>query len=118
MGVSASWRNPMPAPSEAVGCIKSRPHALTGRRMPLQCASLTMPNPIDAVHDIIARNQQAHRESNELLLYVAETLVEMQYVLKSGEYDAEKLAAIEGLLRDMIRRISGSGAPPAAGQGG
>ena len=67
-----------------------------------------MLNPIDAVSALIATSQRAQNGEHELLRALAESLVEVQYVLKSDEYDAEKLAAIEVHVRDMLRRITHS----------
>lgn len=64
-----------------------------------------MPSPVDAVHALVARAQRAQESQHELLVFLAESLVEMQYVLKSGEYDAEKLAVLEVHVRDMLRRL-------------
>ncbi len=66
----------------------------------------TMHSPIDAVTELIARHQRAQKGEQELLLFLTESLVELQYVLKSDEYDAEKLATIEVHVRDMLRRIA------------
>jgi len=65
-----------------------------------------MHSPIDAVNELIARSQRAQKGEHELLLFLSESLVEIQYVLKSEEYDAEKLATIEVHVRDMLRRIT------------
>lgn len=67
-----------------------------------------MLNPIDAVSELIASSQRSMKGEHELLRSLAESLVEVQYVLKSNEYDAEKLAAIEVHVRDMLRRITHS----------
>ena len=64
-----------------------------------------MRSPIDTVSELIARHQRAQKGEQELLLFLTESLVEIQYVLKSEEYDAEKLATIEVHVRDMLRRI-------------
>lgn len=68
-----------------------------------------MRSPIDAATELIARSQRAQKDEHELLLALTESLVEVQYVLKSDEYDAEKLAAIEVHVRDMLRRITHAG---------
>jgi hypothetical protein len=65
-----------------------------------------MSSPIDAVNELIARGQRAQQGQQQLLQFLAENLVEIQYVLKSDEYDAEKLATIEVHVRDMLRRIA------------
>jgi len=65
-----------------------------------------MSSPIDAVTELIARHQRAQKCEDEMLVFLAESLVEIQYVLKSDEYDAEKLATIEVHVRDMLRRIA------------
>lgn len=64
-----------------------------------------MRSPIDSVSELIARHQRAQKGEQEMLLFLTESLVEIQYVLKSEEYDAEKLATIEVHVRDMLRRI-------------
>ncbi len=64
-----------------------------------------MRSPIDSVNELIARHQRAQKGEQEVLLFLTESLVEIQYVLKSGEYDEEKLATIEVHVRDMLRRI-------------
>lgn len=65
-----------------------------------------MSSPIDAVNELIARGQRAQQGQQQLLQFLAENLIEIQYVLKSDEYDAEKLASIEVHVRDMLRRIA------------
>jgi len=65
-----------------------------------------MHSPIDAVNELISRHHQAQLGEDQILLFLTESLVEIQYVLKSEEYDAEKLATIEVHVRDMLRRIA------------
>ena len=75
-------------------------------RAPGTMEYVSMPSPIDAVNELIARSQRAQKGEHELLLFLSESLVELQYVLKSEEYDAEKLATIEVHVRDMLRKIT------------
>ena len=46
-----------------------------------------MHSPIDAVTELIARHQRAQKGEQELLLFLTESLVELQYVLKSDVDD-------------------------------
>ncbi len=65
-----------------------------------------MHSPLDVVTELIAKSQAAQKSGHDLLIYLTESLVEVQHVLNSDEYDAEKLAEVQVYVRTMLRKIA------------